>query len=116
MTERSTRDVVEDHLQQVRTGDIATDLRRNYAEDVVVLTGFGVFRGHDGMREANRLLQRQLSDARYRYRTLLDHGEIAFPEWSAESEHTRVDDGVDSYYVRWPHVVQIIHDTPVPNR
>ncbi len=96
LSSRSTREVLEDHLYQVVDGDIETDLRRNYVTDLVVLTGFGVFYGHGGLREANRQLRQQLSGAQYHYRTQLDAGEIAFLEWSAASDSGRVDDGVDT--------------------
>ncbi len=117
MAGRGTREVLEDHLQQAVAGDIETDLERNYAEDVVVLTGFGVFRGHEGLREVNRILQRQLPGARYDYRTRLDHEEIALLEWGAESESARVDDGADTYHVRDGRIrVQTIHYTLTSKR
>jgi hypothetical protein len=70
MAERSPREVLADHLHQAAAGDIETDLARNHAEDVGVLTGFGAFRGHEGLREANRRLQRELPGAAYRYHTV----------------------------------------------
>ncbi len=116
MAERTPREVLEDHLHQAVAGDIETDLQRNYAEDLVVLTGFGVFRGHEGLREANRLLQRQLPGAAYRYRTQLDAGEIAFLAWSATANAARVDDGADTYHVRDGRIrVQTIHYTLTPH-
>ncbi len=115
MAERTTREVVSDHLHQAVEGDIETDLRRNYASDLVVLTGFGVFHGHEGLREVNRLLQRQLPGATYQYRTQLDAGEIAFLEWSAQTDSTQVTDGVDTYHVRDGRIhLQTIHYTPTP--
>lgn len=117
MVTRSSREVLADHLDQAVAGDIETDLQRNYANGVVVLTGFGVFNGHQGLREANQLLQQQLPDAVYRYRTVLDAGEIAFLEWSAEAGAVRVDDGADTYHVRDGRIqVQTIHYTITPKR
>lgn len=109
---RSTREVFEDHLHQGRYGDVETDLDRNYAADVVLLTSFGVFHGHDGLREANKLLNEHLPNARFNYQTHLLHGEIAFLEWTAESEQTRVDDGADTFHIRGGRIrVQTIHYT-----
>ena len=117
MPQRTTREVLDDHLHQAVAGDTDTDLRRNYAEDLVVLTGFGVFHGHEGLREANELLQRDLPGAAYRYRATLDAGEIAFLEWSAEAGSVRVEDGVDTYHVRDGRIrVQTIHYTLAPTR
>lgn len=53
VAQRTTREV-EDHLHRAVAGDIGTDLGRNDAGGPVVPTGFGVFRGHEERREANR--------------------------------------------------------------
>lgn len=107
---RSTREVVEDHLALARGGDLETDLRRNFHPDATVLTGFGVFRGLEGMREAARLLERQLPAGRYDYVTVLAEGEVGFLEWTAEGEGTVVRDGVDTFHVEDGRIrVQTIH-------
>lgn len=117
MAARSTREVLAGHLHQSVAGDVETDLQRNYSRDAVVLVGFGVFRGHEGLREANRLLQAQLPGATYEYRTPLESGEIAFLEWSAHSDSAHVEDGADSYHVRDGRIqVQTIHYTLIPTR
>jgi hypothetical protein len=51
---RSTREVFEDHLRLAEENDLEGDLERNVAEDVVMLTGRGVFRGHAGVCELAR--------------------------------------------------------------
>lgn len=115
MAERTTSEVVSDHLHQAVNGDIESDLQRNYASDLVVLTGFGVFHGYEGLREVNRLLQRQLPDAAYQYRTRLDAGQIAFLEWNAQTGSALVTDGADTYHVRDGRIqVQTIHYTLTP--
>ena len=43
---RSGAEVLDDHLRESQTGSIEDDLARNYAEDVVILTGRGIYRGH----------------------------------------------------------------------
>ncbi len=112
---RSARDVFEDHLREGRQGSVEEDLTRNYAQDVVLLTGRGVCRGHDGVRELNRLLQEELPSATYEYRTQLVEGEVAFLEWEARSENARVRDGADSYLIRDGRIIaQTIHYTVVP--
>lgn len=47
---RTTDEVLNDHLRLRLEGDLEDDMARNYAADVVLLTGCGVFRGHDGVR------------------------------------------------------------------
>jgi SnoaL-like domain len=111
---RSTRDVLEDHLRLRRrgAGKVEEDITRNYAEDVVLLTGFGVFRGHDGVRRSAQILHEQLPCARYQYLTRLVDGEMAFLEWAARCPTARVEDGADSYLIRDGRIVaQTIHYT-----
>jgi hypothetical protein len=109
---RSARDVLEDHLRESKHGSIDDDLPRNYAEDVVILTSRGIFRGHDGMRHLNQLLGEELPGARFEYRTRLAEGEMAFLEWTARADGARVDDGADSYLIRGGKIVaQTIHYT-----
>ncbi len=116
---RSTREVFEDHLRCRRAGAVEEDIARNYAHDVVLLTGLGVFRGKDGVRQSARALLRQLPCCAYEYRVRLVEGEVAFLEWSARCATARVEDGADSFWVRDGRIVaQTIHYTvrPCPER
>lgn len=115
MATRSTEEVFNDHLQLALVGDVDTDIQRNFAEDCVLLTSYGVFRGYTGIREAAELLMRQLPSARYSYRTRLCHGEIAFLEWEADADGAQVDDGADSFLIRNGVIeVMTIHYTVRP--
>ncbi len=112
---RSTREVLEDHLTKFHIGKLEEDLVENYAQDVVVLSTFGVYHGHDGITHLTRLLTRDLPSAEYEFYNLLVEGEHAFVEWSANSNRTRVRDGVDSYLIRGGQIVmQTIHYTVEP--
>jgi hypothetical protein len=109
---RSAEEVLEDHLRESKEGSVDDDLQRNFSEDLVMLTKGGVFRGHEGMRTLNRKLQEDLPQADLTYRTKLVAGEMAFLEWSAESETAVVEDGVDSYCIRDGKIIaQTIHYT-----
>jgi hypothetical protein len=112
---RSTEEVFTNHLALARIGDLETDLARNFAPECVLLTGYGTFTGHAGVRQAADLLGRQLPGARFTYRTRLWHGEIAFLEWEAAAEGGMVRDGADSFLVRDGLIrVMTIHYTPLP--
>jgi hypothetical protein len=112
---RSPAELLNDHLRESQDGSIEDDLKRNYAEDVVVLTGLGVYRGHDGLRQLARMLNEELGSARLEYRTRLVEGEIGFLEWSARGERGVVEDGADSYLIRDGEIVaQTIHYTVRP--
>jgi len=110
---RSTEEVLRDHLELAKKDDWKTDLERNFSNDCVLLTSFGVYRGHSGIKEKIGLLHLHLPNARYTYEKVLYHGEIGFLEWSATSDTSFVDDGADSYFVKNGKVeVMTIHYTP----
>lgn len=110
--QRSAEEVLDDHLSESQTGTIEADLARNYAHDLVVLTGRGVYRGHDGLRQLAQLLREELGEATFEYRTRLVEGEMGFLEWSARGERGQVQDGADSYLIRDGRIIaQTIHYT-----
>lgn len=111
---RSAAEVLDDHLRESQTGSIEDDLARNYAVDLVVLTGRGIYRGHDGLRQLARLLNEELPNADFEYRTRLVEGEMGFLEWAAHAEGADVEDGVDSYLIRGGLIIaQTIHYTVI---
>jgi hypothetical protein len=91
--------VFEDHLRPADDGDLEGDLARNVAEDVVVLTGRGVFRGHAGVRELARQLMTEVPSGRWTCATRLFEGPMAFLEWTVDDGPTRIRNGADSYLV-----------------
>jgi hypothetical protein len=109
---RSAYEIFEDHLKLSEVYDIETDLQRNWATEVVILSSSGVFYGHEGARELFRILESQLPHAKFQYKTVLIEGEVAFLEWTAQSENYEVRDGVDTYVIRDGLIVtQTIHYT-----
>lgn len=112
---RTAQEVFADHLERRRTKDLESDLARNYASGVVLLTAFGVFRGLDGVRTSAGILRDAVPDAQYDYRVRLVEGDVAFLEWAAWSETARIEDGVDSFLIRDGRIqVQTIHFRVVP--
>lgn len=114
---RSATEVFEDHLRRALAGDIQADIAGNFAEDCILLTSFGSFgsfEGREGVRQAARLLEKQLPDAEYRYAQRICHGELCFLEWTAEARGARVEDGADSFLIQDGLIrVMTIHYTPV---
>jgi hypothetical protein len=109
---RSAKEVLDDHLKKSRTGSVEEDLDLNYAPDVVLLTGRGVYRGHEGARQLAQLLFEELPEAQFAYDNVLVEGEMGFLEWRGHGGDRQVDDGADSYLIRdGKIVVQTIHYT-----
>lgn len=110
---RTAREVLEDHLRLASVPDgFEDDLARNVAEDVVVLTGRGVFRGIDGVRDLARRLMTEIPSGRWRYDTWLVEGRMGFLEWTVDEGPFRIRDGADSYLIEDGRIrAQTIHYT-----
>lgn len=109
---RSPAEVFNDHLRLAGEHRFDEDIGRNVAPECVILERRGVFHGRDGARQLARLLSEELPDAPYVYTNRLVEGRVAFLEWTAEAEHTRVRDGADSFVIEDGWIVaQTIHYT-----
>lgn len=100
MTGRTTTEVLDDHLALAQQGDLETDITRNFHPECVLMTTYGNFRGHGGVREAAQLLDRQIGRSGYSYLNVQCHEELAFLEWTASTERAEIPDGADSYWIR----------------
>lgn len=120
LSRRTTREVLDDHLDIANSWAggsfedvLEADLRRNVADDIVVLINRGVFRGHDGVRQLARMLAEELPEHRaFDYVHVAAEGRLAFLEWTYEDSEVRVRDGADSYLIEDGKIVgQTIHYT-----
>jgi hypothetical protein len=121
LNKRSAQEVLDDHLNIARDwgGEggfeeiLEEDLRRNVAEDIVILFNRGTYRGHDGVRELALMLAEELpehNEFQYTYTSV--EGRMAFLEWAYEDSTTRIRDGADSYLIEDGKIVaQTIHYT-----
>ena len=100
LSARSAEEVFREHLALRQCGKVERDIQRNYAPDIVMLTTYGVFHGHDGVRKGAKMLKEQLGDAEVTYVNTLVNGEMAFLEWTAHSDRVCVEDGADSFLIR----------------
>ena len=71
LTKRATEEVFLDHLELRKQGRIEDDIKRNYAEDVMIVSNVGTFYGHDGVRHSASLLHLLLPTFNYKFDTLL---------------------------------------------
>jgi hypothetical protein len=82
---RSVREVFDDPLWQGKYGSVEDDCIRNYAENVVLLTGHGVY----GAMMACGISphpQEKLPDAAFECRARLPEGEVCFLKRTAPRE------------------------------
>ncbi len=113
--QRIAQQVLDDHLAVSFNGTVEEDLEPNSAEDVTVVSNWGVEHGLDGMRRMAELLRSQLPDCTLAYRLRIVAGEVAMLEWRADSPAGSVRDGVDSYVVRNGRIqAQTLHSTLTP--
>lgn len=99
LSKRSPREVFEEHLKLAQEGKIEEELKRNNAKDIVLLTNYGTFHGHEGVKEAAKLLDEQLPNGIYDYKLKLCHGKMCFLHWTGDSEESYILDGADSYLI-----------------
>jgi hypothetical protein len=110
--DRSPEEVFDDHLRLAAEHRFDEDIDRNFSPDCMILERRGIFHGRAGARELALLLEEELPDAPYIYTNRLVAGRVAFLEWTAEAEHTRVRDGADSFVIEDGWIVaQTIHYT-----
>jgi hypothetical protein len=110
---RTTTEVLHDHLMRRLSGDVGGDIEANYDANVVVLTGSGIYHGHEGVMNCADELARLVGGGSFRYdETLVCEG-YAYLEWSAVGDSADVADGADSFVVRDGRIVmQTVHYTP----
>ena len=118
LSKRSAQEVLDDHLGvSNRSGPdedieriVQEDLRRNVAEDCVILLNRGTFRGHQGVMQLAQMLGEELPEhSAFQYTYKAAEGGMAFLEWAYEDVHVRV---TDSYLIEDGKIVaQTIHYT-----
>lgn len=107
---RSTQEVFDDHVTRLIARDRATDLVRNYAEDAVLLTSVGTFRGRRGANYIDEWIHCGVPWATIEVGTRLVAGEMTFLEWGAHGAHSEIWGGANSYLIREGQIlVQTIH-------
>lgn len=95
-----TQAVFQDHLRQALEAQPNADICSLFAEDCVLVTCFGTFHGHAGVRRVAFLLEKHLPDVHYQYEERIHQGELCFLGWTAEGNGLRVEDGADSFLIQ----------------
>ena len=112
LARRTAREVLDDHLALAAALDLEGDLARNVADDIVILSGRGVFHGHEGVRELARQLMDEVPSGEWVYGAIQVAGRMGFLEWTVDAGPFRVPDGADSYLIEGGKIrAQTIHYT-----
>jgi hypothetical protein len=98
-TERTPREVFQHHAEALGAEDLE-GIVSDYADDAIFITPDGVKRGKDGVREAFQQLLADVPGASWELPTQIYEDDILLLEWKAQSESTRVEDGIDTFVFR----------------
>jgi hypothetical protein len=91
-------------------GKLDEDLRRNYADDVVLLTVNSNERGYNAIRMSAERLNEQLPEAKFKIIARQVNGPYALLIWSAKSARLHAVEGADSFIIENGKIVfQSIH-------
>jgi hypothetical protein len=100
LTFRSTRQVIEDHIRLQIAGQFDEDLRRNYAQDIVLLTESGrEVRGYEAVRNAAWRLYQHGPGSCYEMVALTVNGEYGLLIWKINAPDYVIDGAADSFVV-----------------
>jgi hypothetical protein len=106
---RSAAAVFHDHLELRRSKNLDADLRRNYSQDVLVLTSYGELHGHDGIRHTAEVLRGHAGAGEYKYLHEVVHDDFAYLVWEVRTPRKWVH-GADSFRIEGGKIVlQTIH-------
>jgi hypothetical protein len=98
--QRSTAEVLDDHLKRRAAEDLEGDLIHNYSPAVVLLCEHGPLHGRDAIRQSAEALAEQLPEASFEYPVKAVAGEYALLLWRAESPKATAEHGADSFVIR----------------
>ncbi len=96
---RTPQEVFQHHAEVLIAGDLE-GIVSDYSDDAVFITPAGVLRGKEGVRAGFTKLLEDVPSADWDVPTQIFEGDVLFIEWSAASEKTRVEDGIDTFVFR----------------
>ncbi len=98
-TERTPQEVFQHHAEALDAEDLE-GIVSDYSDDALLITPEGAMRGKDGVRAGFEKLLGEVPGATWELPTQVYEEDILLLEWKAESESTRVEDGVDTFVFR----------------
>jgi hypothetical protein len=96
---RTPQEIFQHHGEALMAEDLDA-IVSDYSDDALFITPEGVRRGQDGVREGFVKLLGDVPGARWELPTQIFERDILLLEWKAESETTKVEDGIDTFVFR----------------
>lgn len=93
---RTPEEIFQHHVEALVAEDLDA-IVSDYSDDAVFITPEGIRRGKDGVREGFVRLLGDVPQASWETPTRTFEGDALFLEWKAESEKTKVEDGIDTF-------------------
>ncbi|HYT79393.1 MAG TPA: nuclear transport factor 2 family protein [Actinomycetota bacterium] len=94
---RSPQEVFQHHAQVLGAEDL-DGIVSDYTEDAIFISPEGgVLRGKDGVRQGFTKLLSDVPQATWDLPTQIYEDDILLLEWAADSERTKVEDGIDTF-------------------
>ncbi len=97
--ERTPQEIFQHHAEALDAEDLE-GIVSDYSDDALLITPEGAMHGKDGVRGGFATLLGELPGATWELPTQVYEEDILLLEWKAESEATRVEDGVDTFVFR----------------
>jgi hypothetical protein len=99
-TARTPQEVFQHHAEVLGAEDL-DGIVSDYTDDAIFITPEGgVLRGKDGVREGFVKLLGDVPGASWDLPTQIYEDDILLLEWTADSEKTKVEDGIDTFVFR----------------
>ena len=99
-TARTPQEVFQHHAEVLGAEDL-DGIVSDYTDDAIFITpDDGVLRGKDGVRQGFVKLLGDVPGATWDLPTQIYEDDILLLEWTAESEKTKVEDGIDTFVFR----------------
>jgi len=96
---RTPQEVFQHHVEVLGAEDLE-GIVSDYSEDAIFITPDGVLTGKEGVRRGFTKLTGDVPGAEWELPTQLFEDDILLLEWRAESEGTKVEDGIDTFVFR----------------
>ncbi len=113
LSKRTPEEVFTHHAQALGAEDLDAILM-DYADAATLISPSGVLRGKDAIRQFFAELLQALPKAQWAVTTIYADN-VLFLEWTADSAHANVSDGVDTFlFENGLITLQTVRDTIVP--